>query len=130
MTLHRVNSGTSFEDLAAYSRAVVDDDIVYLSGTVGVDPETKIIPPGTRDQMRNIFRIIEPILAEFDSGLDQVVRCRLYMTDISHLNAAAAVLKEKFDKHRPANTTLICAIPAPGAHVEVEITAKRSPSAR
>jgi enamine deaminase RidA (YjgF/YER057c/UK114 family) len=126
MTLRRIASGTTFEDLAAYSRAVVDDQYVYISGTVGGDPETKVIPADTSDQMRNIFRIIEPILADAGSGLDQVVRCRLYLTDIAHLGAAAAVLKEKFDKNRPANTTLICGIPAAGANVELEITARRS----
>lgn len=126
MTLKRISSGSSFEELAAYSRAVVDEDYIHISGTVGVDPATKTIPETTSEQMANIFAIIEPILAAEGASLKDVVRCRLFLTDAAFLMEAVAVLREKFSACRPANTTLICGIPAPGAKVEVEITARRT----
>lgn len=125
MSLKRVSSGSSFEELAAYSRAVIDADYIHFSGTVGVDPVTKTMPETTTAQMVNIFAIVEPILAAEGASLADVVRLRLYVSDAAFLMEAVAVLREKFAASRPANTTLICGIPAPGAKVEVEITARR-----
>jgi enamine deaminase RidA (YjgF/YER057c/UK114 family) len=125
MTLKRISSGSRFEELAAYSRAVVDSRYVHLSGTVGVDPVSKSIPDSVTEQMQNIFRIVEPILTTEGATLASVVRCRVFLTAVEHLEAVAAVLREKFANCRPANTTLICGIPAPGAKVEIEITALR-----
>jgi enamine deaminase RidA (YjgF/YER057c/UK114 family) len=125
VTLKRIGSGSKFEELAAYCRAVVDDHYIHFSGTVGADPRTHIMPDSVSAQMANIFAIIEPILTGQGAGLADVVRCRLYLTDQAHLEPAIAVLREKFHACRPANTTLICAIPAPGAKVELEITARR-----
>jgi enamine deaminase RidA (YjgF/YER057c/UK114 family) len=125
MTLKHVSSGSAFEELAGYSRAVIDADYIHISGTVGVDPLTKAIPETTTAQMANIFAIVEPILANEGASLNDVVRVRLYLSDAAFLMDAVAVLREKFSASRPANTTLICGIPAPGAKVEVEITARR-----
>jgi enamine deaminase RidA (YjgF/YER057c/UK114 family) len=75
--------------------------------------------------MSVIFAIIEPILAAEGATLANVVRCRLFLTDMAHLDGAVAVLRAKFQNCRPANTTLLCGIPAPGAKVEVEMTARR-----
>ena len=124
MTFQRISSGSRFEDLAAYSRAVIDDDYIHVSGTVGGDPETGVMPEDAGDQARNIFRIVEPVLAGVGATLAQVVRTRVYLTNSGDLMAVAAVLREKFDANRPANTTLIVGIPAPGAKVEIEFTAR------
>ena len=122
----RISSGSSFEALAAYSRAVVDDRYIYISGTVGIDPETKTIPEDVAEQARNIFRIVEAVLADEAATLAQVVRSRIYLTDAADLGAILPVLAEKFGTCPPTNTTLIAGIPAPGAKIEIEITALRS----
>lgn len=122
----KISSGSPFEELAGYSRAVVDGDWIHVSGTVGVDPETKILPEGAVAQTRNIFRIIEATLAEAGATLADVVRNRVYITDASDLMDVAKILGEKFGDVRPANTTLICQIPVPDAKVEIEVTARKS----
>jgi enamine deaminase RidA (YjgF/YER057c/UK114 family) len=124
MAFKRVSSGSSFEAAAAYCRAVVDDLYIHVSGTVGVDPKTRTIPEAASAQMANIFAIIEPVLAAEGASLADVVRSRLYLTDAVYLQDAAAVLREKFHDHPPTNTTLICGLPAPGAKIELEITAR------
>jgi enamine deaminase RidA (YjgF/YER057c/UK114 family) len=124
LTISRISSGSKFEDLAAYSRAVIDGDYVHISGTVGADPATGAIPEDAGEQARNIFRIVEPVLARAGATLAQVVRTRVYLTDAGELLPVAAVLREKFDACRPTNTTLIVGIPAPGAKVEMEFTAR------
>lgn len=120
----RISSGSRFEALAAYSRAVVDDRDIHISGTVGLDADGQM-PEDVVAQTRNIFRIVESVLAGEGADLAQVTRCRIYLVDAGDLGAILPVLTEKFGDCPPANTTLICAIPAPGARIEIEITALR-----
>jgi enamine deaminase RidA (YjgF/YER057c/UK114 family) len=119
-----IKSGTRFEELARYSRAVVDGDWVVVSGTVGPDPESGNMPDSAEEQARNCFATIEKALQEAGGSLDDVMRCGVYITAAEHLHDVVRVLAEKFDRVRPANTTLICQIPVPGAKVEVEVLAK------
>lgn len=125
MSIERISSGSRFETLAAYSRAVVEGDYIHLSGTVGGDPATGEMPESALEQARNIFRVIEPVLEAHGSGLDMVIRNRVFLTDIAWLQDVCSVLREKFADCPPANTTLLTGIPAPGAKVEIEITARR-----
>lgn len=125
MARKRYFSGSGFEDLAKYSRAVQDDDWLFISGTVGVDLETGEMPDSAGDQSRAIFTIIEHVLAQAEMSLDDVLRCRVFLTDGSYLNEVIPVLAEKFDTARPANTTVICQLPVPDAKVEIELTARR-----
>ncbi len=125
MTLERHSTGTRFEAAAAYSRAVADEAYIHVSGTVGVDPATGAMPEGVDAQLRNIFAIIEAALARWDARLADVVRSRVYLASADDLPPVAAALHAAFTGHPPANTTLICGIPAPGAKVEIEVTARR-----
>ncbi len=126
----RLSSGTAVEDYAAYVRAVVDGDMAFVSGTIGVDPVSKVLPKDAETQARNSIATIAAALDQAGMTLSDVVHCRVYITDIAVLDDVAKVLRESFDKHRPANTTLICGIPAPGALVEIEATARRSSDER
>jgi len=125
MTRKKYFSGSGFEDLAKYSRAVQDGDWLFVSGTVGVELETGEMPDSAEDQSRAIFRIIEHVLGQAEMSLDDVLRCRVFLTDGSHLNEVIEVLAEKFETARPANTTVICQLPVPNAKVEIEVTARR-----
>lgn len=120
----RISSGSRFEALAAYSRAVVDDRDIHISGTVGLDPDGAM-PEDIVAQTRNIFRIVEDVLAGEGASLAQVTRCRIYLVDGGDLGAIVPILAEKFGDCPPANTTLISGIPAPGARIEIEMTALR-----
>ena len=83
------------------------------------------MPEDAEAQARNIFRIIEDVLGGEGASLADVVRSRVFITDVAHLDAVVRVLGEKFRDCPPTNTTLICGIPAPGAKVEIEVTALR-----
>ena len=125
MTIERHSSGSRFEALAGYSRAVADDLYVHVSGTVGVDAATGAIPEPIAEQMANIFIIIDAALARFGCDFSDVVRNRVFLASGQDLMQAVPLLKERFGAHPPANTTLVCAIPAPGARIEIEVTARR-----
>ena len=126
---NRIFSGSPFEDIAGYSRAVIDGDWIFISGTVGTLPETGEIPESVEDQVEQIFAIITATLGEAQSTLADVVRCRVFISDAGYLEAVSRLLGSHFNDVRPANTTLIAGIPAPGAKVEIEITARRGAGA-
>jgi enamine deaminase RidA (YjgF/YER057c/UK114 family) len=129
MARQRISSGSKFEALAAYSRAVADGDWVFVSGTVGADPATGIPPDSAAEQARLALATIEAALKEAGASLSDILHYRLYITDQSHLAEVIAVVAEVFRDIRPANTTLICGIPAPGAKVEIEAVARRRAAA-
>lgn len=120
-----ISSGSKWEEMAAYSRAVVDGDMIYVSGTVGFDPETSAIPAEFDAQMDRIFAILADTLAQADSGLDDIVRVRCYLVDAGHVEAMSAKLRQYLGEVRPANTTVIVGLAAEGALIEIEVTARR-----
>ena len=122
--MRRISSGSPFESLAGYCRAVVDDGYVHVSGTIGADPVTREIPAAIEDQVANSLATITAALAEAGASLADVVRNRVYITDAGELMAVARLLGASFGANPPANTTLICGIPVPGARVEIEVTAR------
>lgn len=124
MSRRLISSGSKFEELARYSRAVVDGEWVFVSGTIGTEPGSSDLPPSAEAQARNAFRIIEQALADAGASLDDVVQCRVYVTEREYVPEIVKVLAEKFDRVRPANTTTICQLPPPAAKVEIEVTAR------
>jgi len=125
MTRKLISSGSRFEDLARYSRAVVEDEWIFVSGTVGADPADGSIPPSVEQQARNSFAHIERALREGGATLSDVYRCRVYATDLEAMPEIVKVLAEKFADIRPANTTILCQLPVTGARVEIEVSARR-----
>ncbi len=120
-----ISSGSKFEEMAAYSRAVVDGDWIFVSGTLGLDPETGTVPDGLEAQMDCIFASISNALAAGGATLADIVRTRCYLIDAADITAMAAVLRRYLGDVRPANTTVIVALPVDGARIEIEVTARR-----
>lgn len=124
MSRRTISSGSRFEDLARYSRAVVDGDWVIVSGTVGPDPESGEMPDSVEAQARNSFATVEKALEEAGTSLQNVMRCGVYLTAAEYVEDVVGVLAEKFDGIRPANTTIVCQLPVPGAKIEIEVLAR------
>ena len=120
---NRIFSGAPSEDFAGYAKAVIDGPTIYGSGTMGPDPATGAMPEGVADQARNALASIDAALAKAGASLKNAVACRVYITDPALLKDVAVVLGETFRDIRPTNTLLVCQLPAPGAKVEIEITA-------
>lgn len=118
-----ISSGSPMEAIAAYSRAVVHNGWVFMSGTMGVDPVTRELPEDFPAQVANAFVIIEKALAEAGSSLAQVAHVRIFVSDRSDLPAIIPFLQEKFGEVRPAQTMIIAQMPDPRAKVEIEVTA-------
>ena len=114
-----VFSGSVYEDMAGYARAVVVDDRIFVSGTVGVDFATGEMAEESEAQAATALDTIETALVEAGSGLHDVVRVRVYLTDPDDVAAVAAILKRRIGFTRPANTTVCAPLVVPGARVEI-----------
>jgi len=118
-----ITSGSKWEDMAAYSRAVVDGRWIFLSGTVGFNPEDSTIVDGFEDQMDQIFANLKTTLEKADADFKDIIRVRSYIVDKKYVDQMAAKLKEYLDHVRPTNTTVVTDLAAEGALVELEVTA-------
>ena len=125
----RVSSGSSFESLAGYSRAVVvheqEGDWIFVSGTTGYDYATGVISTNASEQLRQCFRNIEEALKRTDSGLNDIVRVRIYCATRDVFCEITPVIGEICRPFSPANTTVIAELTSAEMLVEVEVTAQR-----
>jgi enamine deaminase RidA (YjgF/YER057c/UK114 family) len=122
-----ISSGSPFEPTIGFSRAVRVGDRVLVSGTGPVWPDGSC-PDDVAAQARRCFEIIEAALTEAGSGLDDVVRTRMYLTSVDDAAAVAAVHGEVFGHIRPAATmVVVAALLVPAWKVEIEAEAVRQP---
>ena len=126
--VRHISSGSPFEVRIGYSRAVVDGDMVYVSGTTGYDYARMEMPEDAASQARNALSTIARALTEAGSGLKDVVRARYYITDMAYYDAVVDVLGEAFADIRPAATMAVCGLTTPEMKVEIEVTARISAS--
>ena len=120
-----VFSGSIYEDMAGYARAVVVDYRIFVSGTVGVDFTTGELAEGVEAQTSQAIDTIEAALKEAESDLCDIVRTRVYIPDAANVMAVSGVLKERIGFTYPANTTICSPLAVPGAFVEIEVEAIR-----
>lgn len=126
MARQRISSGSSFEAVGGYSRALVDGDTVYVAGTTGFDYATMRIDEDPLAQCHQCFRNIAAALAEAGCSLDDVVRVRYYLTDVRLFETLAPVFGQYFAQARPAATAIVCGLVDPRMMLEIEVEARRS----
>jgi enamine deaminase RidA (YjgF/YER057c/UK114 family) len=120
-----ISSGSSFEKIAGYSRAVVEGDWIFVSGTTGYDYSTMTIAPDLESQVRQAFRNIASALEQAGASLDDVVRVHYYLAKVEYFKQAAPLLGEFLGNARPAATAVVCGLVEPEMKIEIEVTARR-----
>ena len=125
MARKKVSSGSEFEKIAGYSRAVIDGRWVFVSGTTGFDYAAGTIVDDVVEQTEQAFRNIAAALAEAGSGLDEVVRVRAFLADVKDFQRIAPVFGKYLGVSRPANTTVGVQMVDPRIKIEIEVTARK-----
>ena len=122
-----ISSGSPFEAGIGYSRAVVDGEWVFVSGTTGFDYATMTISPDVREQAEQALRNIGQALAEAGSSFADVVRVRYILPDPADFEPCWPVLRGSFADVGPAATMLSCRLADPRMKIEIEVTARIRP---
>lgn len=125
MTRKRIASGSTFERDIGYSRAVVDGDWIFVSGTTGFDYATMSIADDVVIQAEQCFRNIEAALKQAGAGLGDVVRVRYLVRDAADFEPCWPVLRKYFGEVRPAATMICAGLADPRIRIEIEVTARR-----
>ena len=119
-----ITSGSPYEPVVGFSRAVVVGSHVFVAGTAPVMPEGEEPPADTYGQTRRVLEIILQALAEAGAGAQHVVRTRLFLTPGADFDGAAKAHGEVFSDIRPASTMIyVSALADPRWHLEMEAEA-------
>jgi len=119
-----ISSGSKFEQEMGYSRAVVDGDWVFVSGTTGFNYQTNEISTDVVEQADQCFRNIQAALAQAGATLEDVVRVTYVLPDAAEFEACWPVLRKYFGEVRPAAMMITAGLSDPRIRIEIEVTAR------
>ena len=119
-----ISSGSPFERDIGYSRAVVDGEWVFVSGTTGFDYQTMAISDNVVEQAEQCFINIERALVEAGSRISDVVRVRYILPRVADFEPCWPVLRKYFGDVRPAATMISAGLSDPRMKIEIEVTAR------
>ncbi|NOZ32721.1 MAG: RidA family protein [Alphaproteobacteria bacterium] len=122
--VRHISSGSVFEAEIGYSRAVIDGDMIYVSGTTGYDYTTMKLPAGAGAQTRACLTTIAGVLEEAGSSFDDVVRVRIYLRDGADLAEIKPILRAAISATKPAATLVIAPLIEDEMKIEIEVTAR------
>lgn len=120
-----ISSGSTFEHEIGYSRAVVDGEWVFVSGTTGFDYATMTIADDVLAQCEQCLLNIERALTEAGCAFADVVRVHYILPDAAEFPRCWPALRRAFGTVRPAATMLAAGLSDPRMKIEIEVTARR-----
>ena len=124
MARRLISSGSPFEREIGYSRAVVDGEWVFVSGTTGFDYATMTISDDLAQQTEQCLRNIQAALAEAGATLADVVRVVYVLPKAEEFRACWPVLRRYFGEVRPAAMMISAGLSDPRMRIEIEVTAR------
>ncbi len=126
MARRLISSGSTFEREIGYSRAVVDGEWIFVSGTTGFDYSTMTIADDLAEQTEQCLRNIEAALAQAGAELKDVVRVLYILAGATEFSACWPILRRYFAEIRPAATMIRAGLADPRMKIEIQVTARRS----
>lgn len=123
-----ISSGSTFEAQIGFSRAVVDGEWIFVSGTTGFDYASMSISESIVEQTEQCLKNIETALDQAGASFRDVVRVRYILPNASDFESCWPALRRYFGDIRPAATMISCNLIDPRIKIEIEVTAKRRSS--
>jgi enamine deaminase RidA (YjgF/YER057c/UK114 family) len=124
MARRLISSGSPFEREIGYSRAVVDGEWVFVSGTTGFDYATMTISDDLAEQAEQCLRNVSAALAEAGATLADVVRVTYVLPEAGRFRECWPVLRKYFSEVRPAAMMIAAGLADPRMQIEIEVTAR------
>ena len=126
MTRKFIPSGSDFEHQIGYSRAVVDGDYVFVSGTTGYDYDAMTISDDVVEQTEQCFKNIEKVLLEAGSDISEIVRATYIFPNRDDFEPCWPVFQKWLGDVRPAAMMFEARLMNDDMKVEIQVTAKKS----
>ena len=120
-----ISSGSSFEREIGFSRAVVDGEWIFVSGTTGFDYRTMTISDTLTEQTEQCLRNIQSALEQAGASLRDVVRVTYILPKGEDFPQCWPILRKYFGEVRPAATMISARLIDPRIQIEIEVTARR-----
>jgi enamine deaminase RidA (YjgF/YER057c/UK114 family) len=124
MTRRLISSGSKFEQDVGYSRAVIDGEWVFVSGTTGFDYDTMTISNNLLDQTEQCLKNIQSALRQAGADFSDVVRVNYIVPKGERFSDCWPVLRKYFGASRPAMTMISAGLLDPRMQIEIEVTAR------
>jgi enamine deaminase RidA (YjgF/YER057c/UK114 family) len=124
MTRRLISSGSSFEHDIGYSRAVVDGEWVFVSGTTGFDYESMTISDNLAVQTEQCLKNIQAALRQCGAEFADIVRVTYVLPKAERFSDCWPMLRKYFDAIRPAATMICAGLLDPRMQIEIEVTAR------
>jgi enamine deaminase RidA (YjgF/YER057c/UK114 family) len=125
VTRTRISSGSKFEAEIGYSRAIVDGDWIWVSGTTGFNYETMTISEDVAEQAEQTFRNIKAAMEKAGFSLQDVVRVTYIFPHAADFEPCWPVFARYFGETRPAATAIVAGLVDPRMKIEIEVTGKK-----
>jgi enamine deaminase RidA (YjgF/YER057c/UK114 family) len=125
MTRRFLSTGSEFEKAVGYARAVVDRDMLVVSGVTGFDYATGVISEDPAAQAEQIFRTLRAVVAEAGFAFADIVKLTIICVDAKAWTAVTPVLGRHLPEARPAATAIIAGLVDPRMKVEIEAWARK-----
>lgn len=106
--------------IGTYSQAVRVDHTVYLSGQIGLDPNTMQMVDGIEAQIHRVFQNLRAVAGAAGSSLDDVVKLNIYLTDLAHFAKVNEIMANYFHQPYPARAAVGVASLPRGALIEAD----------
>jgi enamine deaminase RidA (YjgF/YER057c/UK114 family) len=120
-----ISSGSQFEHDIGYSRAVVDGDWIFVSGTTGFDYATMTISDNFLDQTEQCLKNIQAALKQADADLADIVRVTYVVPNAARFPDCWPVLRKYLGAVRPAAMMISAGLADPRMQIEIEVTARK-----
>ena len=125
MTRRLISSGSTFETEMAYTRAVVDGEWIFVSGTTGFNYASMTISDNVVEQAEQTFLNIQAAMEKAGFSLADVVRVHYILPDPKDFPPCFPVLRKFFGDIRPAATMIVSGLADPRMKIEIEVTGKK-----
>ena len=120
MTKHPIQTGDAPEAIGTYSQAVAAGDTIYLSGQIGLDPQTMEMTGGFEAQAHRVFANLRAVAAASGGTLDDIVKLTVFLSDLTNFVKLNEIMAQYFTNPYPARSAVGVSQLPRGALVEVD----------
>lgn len=120
MTKIVINSKNAPKAIGTYSQAIKKDKLIFLSGQIGLDPNTMNLVDGINNQIHQVFQNLIQVINESGASIFEVVKLNVYLTNLENFSLVNEIMEEYFSEPYPARAAVGVSSLPKGAQVEVD----------